>query len=166
MTFTRSVSACLRLLCLPVVFGTVLGCGGDKPIGGPENLVPVEGTVSLDGKPIANASIVFTPKGSGGASTGYTDSSGHYELFYGASATGAIPGEHTVMIEIGEGEEPTVPEDVDTSGMSEDEVTKLMDKLMREAVTSLPKKYSDGSAPLTATVSEGGDPIDFALTSE
>ena len=54
---------------------TLAGC----PTGGREvpDLVPVSGTVTLDGEPLAGASLMF-----GGVAYGDTDASGRYELTY------------------------------------------------------------------------------------
>lgn len=147
-----------------VSVGLVLSCGcGEKPVGGPEGLIPVSGVVTLDGNPVADATITFTPKREGGTSTGYTDENGKYELYFGPSAAGAVEGEHVVSIEVGEGAEPQIPSDVDTSGMSEAEVSALMDKYIAKP---LPEKYTSGQVELTASVMEGAGPINFELTSD
>lgn len=138
------------------------GCG-EAPVGGPEGLIPVSGVITLDGELLANANITFTPKREGGTSNGYTDEQGQYELYFGPSAKGAVEGEHVVTISVGEGAEPQIPDDVDTSGMSEREVSALMDKYMAKP---LPKKYTSGQVELTASVSEDVGSIDFALTSD
>ena len=57
--------------CVYIVLGTIVltGCGDSGPV-----LVPVEGTVTLDGKPLANKSLMFVPidetlgHGAGGSS--------------------------------------------------------------------------------------------------
>lgn len=152
---------------LPSLFSASLlafaGCGGDAPVGGPEGLIPVTGMITLDGAPVPNANITFTPKREGGTSTGYTDEQGQYELYFGPSAKGAVEGEHVVTIDVGEGAEPQIPDDVDTAGMSEREVSALMDKYMAKP---LPEKYTSGQVELTASVIADGGPYDFDLKSD
>jgi hypothetical protein len=82
-----ALAACVSTTCL-------LGCGG-----GPAP-VPVEGTVSLDGQPLANAVVTFDPRAA--ARTvyqGVTDEAGHYALqeLHGSSA-GAPAGNYRVTI--------------------------------------------------------------------
>ncbi|MCA9193219.1 MAG: carboxypeptidase regulatory-like domain-containing protein [Planctomycetales bacterium] len=67
------------------------GCGNG-------NIGHVEGTVTLDGKPLPNAGIEFFPQAGGGLSAGRTDENGHYELYYGREGMGAEVGEHLVQI--------------------------------------------------------------------
>lgn len=91
------------------------GCGGSE---GPE-LGNVYGTVTLDGEPLAEASVVFQPTESGRLAVAMTDENGEYVLQYSQTSEGAILGEHVVRITTGQegsddGEEviPTVPERV------------------------------------------------------
>lgn len=83
--------------------GTVLlavllgGCGrsGEQP----PNLVSVTGKVTLNGEPLAGASISFVPrdqtKGTGGF--GATLPDGSYEILHRSSKKGIEPGAYTVL---------------------------------------------------------------------
>jgi hypothetical protein len=73
----------------------LVGCGP----GGPA-LGTVEGTVTLDGAPLPEASIVFEPL-EGRSSHGETDSTGKYELQYTEERPGALIGTHTVKVSTG-----------------------------------------------------------------
>lgn len=86
--FTTGVWLCLCALLM-------LLCAGCGP-GGPE-LVPVEGTITLDDEPLANASVEFQPE-HGSPSIATTDRQGHYVLKYGPDRPGAMVGTHTVRI--------------------------------------------------------------------
>jgi hypothetical protein len=68
---------------------TVAGCGGD--------LGRVSGVVTLDGKPLPEATVEFQPK-LGSPSYGETDRNGRYELLYTPDRPGAEIGEHQVRI--------------------------------------------------------------------
>ncbi len=68
---------------------TLLGCGGRD-----YSLVDVSGTVTMDGNPLADASVIFTPVGDGvgPASASTTDASGQYVLkTIDLDLTGAVP---------------------------------------------------------------------------
>lgn len=81
------------VLWLAAAAGAVVaGCGG----GGPK-LGSVSGTVTLDGKPLPEAEVVFQPE-EGSPSFGMTDKDGRYELMYTPDRDGALVGKHTVRI--------------------------------------------------------------------
>ena len=80
----------LLLVCL------FAGCGGGTD-DGPE-LAPVWGTVTLDGEPLVEARVIFTPAGGGRAAIGVTDDRGVYKLAYVADRMGTPPGEYVVKI--------------------------------------------------------------------
>ena len=128
-----------RFAASTLLLGLLIGCGAS----GPETST-VEGTVTLDGQPLAGALLIFTPQGTAGGrmSGGQTDAQGHYELTYSRDQMGAVPGEHKIEITTygqGEGDEPT-PE-------------------------KLPAKYNTQSE-LIKTVEPGENTIDFELSSE
>ncbi|WP_164102459.1 carboxypeptidase-like regulatory domain-containing protein [Candidatus Laterigemmans baculatus] len=65
---------------------------------GPET-VPVSGTITVDGKPIAGAKVTFLHETF--AAFGETDASGKYQL-----APGAVPGENKIVLSKWEGGPP------------------------------------------------------------
>ena len=60
----------------------------------------VSGTITLDGKPLAGATVVFEPQ-QGGASKAVVDARGHYELTHESGRKGAVTGTHKVTIQGG-----------------------------------------------------------------
>jgi hypothetical protein len=83
----------------------ISGCGG-----GAHKPVPVSGKVTLNGKPLADATLMFVPVtgGIGSAnpppsSVGTTGEDGSYELVLNNNAKrkGAVPGKHKVFISLG-----------------------------------------------------------------
>jgi hypothetical protein len=76
-----------------VVLAAVLacGCGQSSP------LVPVTGSVTLDGEPLPRAQVLFRPR-NGRPSFAITDDNGKYALRYTAESMGALPGEHVVSV--------------------------------------------------------------------
>lgn len=100
---------------LIVAISTFVGCSGVEL---PE-LADVSGTVQMDGKPLADAGIVFVPV-DGRPSSATTDSNGKFTMVYSDQADGVIPGTCRVMISTGKaGKEnedgtsvPAIPETV------------------------------------------------------
>ena len=64
---------------------------------GPQ-LGEVQGTVTLDGRPLVQATVIFEPKAGGHASKAITDASGRYQLVYLRDTTGALVGSHIVKV--------------------------------------------------------------------
>ncbi len=79
-----------------LLLGTVLGCGNNS------NLAPVEGTVTMDGKPLQAASIIFI-NGQSSPSGARTDEKGFYKLSYSDTEDGAVPGKNIVRISTAQG---------------------------------------------------------------
>lgn len=87
-----------RLLLLLVCSLGLTGCGGG-PQDGPEKLVPVAGTVMMDGAPLAGAAVVFNPvdgKVRGGFGT--TDVSGNFVAKFRGTEPGIEPGNYVVTV--------------------------------------------------------------------
>jgi hypothetical protein len=81
----------MRCFALPFFALMALsGCGGS-------NIVPVSGTVTYKGKPVANVQITFTPE-EGRQSVGMTDSQGRFTLDYDRDTKGATVGKHKVAV--------------------------------------------------------------------
>jgi len=74
----------------------VLGCGGSKPY----SIVPVEGTLMMDGKPIDKIAVRFVPIEQGPESTGISDAQGHFVLHTTETKPedGAVIGQHKVLL--------------------------------------------------------------------
>lgn len=85
-SLTRFLPACLAALLAG-------GCRHSGP-----QLGTVNGTVTLGGKPLPGAEVVFQPGPGGSPSYARTDENGHYELMYTPGRPGAVVGEHTVRI--------------------------------------------------------------------
>jgi hypothetical protein len=81
----HSITVCLALI--------VAGCGDSK-------MFSVSGTVTLDGKALPNAGVIFTPpltSTQGKLATGRTDASGRFSLST-HNRRGAMPAEYAVAI--------------------------------------------------------------------
>jgi hypothetical protein len=141
-----------------LVFLFAVGCGG----GGP-TVVPVSGTVYLDGKPKAGLHVMFQPLGSkdnpnpGRGSHGITDTNGKFTLTYDGTKPGAVVARHKVAIctvLAGEGK------NVDPETGSPDGTP------VKGGQEIIPTKYNDQTT-LTFDVEPGGtDKADFKLSSK
>lgn len=82
----------LALLTVPIA-----GCGAPAP------LAQVEGTVRLDGQPLADVLVCYLPDPARGTtgprSTGTTDEKGRYRLRCDDQRKGAVIGWHRVIVE-------------------------------------------------------------------
>ena len=131
----------MLLLTIGLIVG-LTGCGQDT---GPA-LGNVTGTVTLDGKPLPEASVTFYPADDGRPSQGTTDENGKYTLRFTGTKEGAMVGQHSVQVEVGvpmgESDTPPAPKG-----------------------PQLPAKYNKNTE-LTAEVKRGSNTIDFDLTSK
>jgi hypothetical protein len=139
-----------RLLVLGLVVVLALGCGGST-------VAPVSGKVTLDGKPVANVDVTFSPVAASGtieagmSATGKTNENGEYTLKATNGKTGAQVGMNRVSIvslaaQVGEGDQRPP-----RGGW------KLQNKI--------PAKYNEKSE-LTFDVKPGTNTADFPLTSK
>ncbi|QDU09259.1 hypothetical protein [Gimesia aquarii] len=123
------------------------GCLGSSGEPLPD-LAEVTGTITLDGKPLRKANIVFEPqevsdKGRRRASSASTEADGSYRLQYNADATGAALGNHKVTI------------------------MKMSDNPDEAGKHLIPPKYADSAnSGLTAEVTQGENKFDFDLKSK
>lgn len=127
-----------RLLILPLGSLVLLGCGrGDLGL--------VNGRVTLNGEPLENAFVEFSPVSIGSVATGRTDSDGEYFLMYSRTVKGAALGENVVRI--------TTHDILDVDGREVPVPEKV------------PAKYNANSE-LTVTVEQGRNQFDFDLESK
>jgi hypothetical protein len=118
------------------------GCGRPSHL---PDLGYVSGTVTLDGRPFAQANVAFEP-GQGRPSLGTTDAQGRYTLEFAGGYKGAVLGRHTVRI----GTEGYFPS---------------ADGGVEFVAESVPAAYNTQST-LAADVQPGQNTFDFDLSSQ
>ncbi|MFM7243698.1 MAG: hypothetical protein ACKO40_05910 [Planctomycetaceae bacterium] len=69
------------------------GCGPGRP-----TIVPISGSVTLDGKPVPQATVLFIPVAGGVPARGSTREDGGFTLTTFAEGDGAIAGKHRVAV--------------------------------------------------------------------
>ena len=122
----------------------IAGCGrSDLP-----ELAEVTGTITLDGRPLENVDVMFSPVAGGRPSASRTNSEGRYRLYYSSDISGAIIGNHQVSLSKIERH----PANTGTPGeFVENEL--------------IPSRYAEDGA-LTAEVQVGGNEFHFELMSQ
>jgi len=137
------------LLCVGAV-----GCGPSKS----EYVtvdVPVSGTVTLDGQPLAGATVMFNAPSTGASFFGATGEDGVYRLKSAPRGETVCQGAYQVVI--------SKMLKADGTALGPDEQPMIV-----HATESLPAKYSLGGLDgvLKAEVPEGGGTFDFKLDSK
>jgi len=129
------------------------GCGSNRP-----KLVPVKGTVTVDGKPIEGALVTFLPQFAGQPAIGTTIADGTFTLTTHPHGQGAMPGKHIITVS-----------KVEVTGFLADK-DGLSGGVAPEGVQQrwiVPKPYSDQkTSKLSAEVTGGMDPVTLALDSK
>lgn len=147
---------CFPASCFLVVPLALAGC--ETADDGPP-LVAVEGTVTLDGKPLDSATVSFIPTGStlGQGGMAVTDTNGQFEIASPDLKRKGLPaGSYKVVIS-----RPLNPDGTPFTATAE---VGLMDSGARE---SLPPAYSDfEQTRLTADVAAEGAKLEFKLDSK
>jgi len=126
-------------------------------------LIPVTGSVTLDGKPIAGATVTFAPKAGGLPATGVTDDEGRFDLTTSPHGRGAMPGDYSVVVSLLRYK--NIPTSVKPSGDEED-ITSGSGAGEPEIEVIVPVKYNNpATSGLSATVQAGNSEFKFALSS-
>ena len=149
-----------RLLSICVVLAA--GCSGsDRPA-----TVPVSGTVTLNGQPVADAQVSFMTDGAPRAAFGTTDAEGKFRLTTFEENDGAMVGKHTVTISNAAA--------VGGEGMSPEDPSAAYGEAMQAAASGTPASGGEGGIPvkyanpktsgLEREVTQGGpNEFDFEL---
>jgi Carboxypeptidase regulatory-like domain len=128
--FAGGLAGCLAL--------ALAGCAG-----GP---VPVEGKVTMNGKPVAGATVVFIPERGGPEAGAQTDNEGNFQLT-GTKTEGITPGEYRVTVSKMEWPPGVTPPDP----------TKMSFPSVLSKRQTVPLKYTvQDKTPLRVTVPNGG----------
>lgn len=145
------------ILALLGLSAVVPACGG-----GAVKTEGVVGVVTLDGEPLPNANVYFTPvdKTAGAMQgVGRTNELGEYKLqtLLGKADAGTTPGDYVVTIDC--------VDEVETGGTTTNDEGEEVPEL--KEIQRVPARYLNGeTSGLTATVVKGSNKFDFALTSE
>ena len=154
----RSTCVSIRhLWAIALAVASVSGAaGGCKPGANRPKTVPVSGSVTLQGVPVAGATVSFQATDGSRSSVGITDAAGRYELTTFVRGDGAVPGDYKVAI-------TKITQDVVESTTADGKYEPPMGPIPPPK-NELPAKYdSTEKSGLKATVSSGPNTADFEL---
>jgi hypothetical protein len=144
----RRLTLILLVLCLAII-----PCGCGKKTLKTEG---VSGVITLDGQPLANATIHFIPADAEGShSYGNTNESGEYKLqtLLGDADAGTTPGKYKIRIDCIEMYE---------TGKTFEESGEEKPEMLSRSI--IPAKYNDeNTSGLEATVVKGANTFNFDL---
>ncbi len=144
---------------------TLTAMAGGCQRGATWDLVPVEGTVTKDSKPLAGIEVTFMPEIDAGAqgpppAQGTTDKAGHYRLRNHNGDEGAVVGKYRVVLK--RAERPMLPE----ISQLMPEMAKRLEKQQKSAANAprLSPSYEHfGKTPLRVEVRSGEQLIDLEV---
>lgn len=138
----KSIGHASVIVGIAVLGLTTIGCSKGSGL----KTGNVSGTVTFEGKPVANAQVVFQPKQGGQNAVGTTDANGRYTLMTGTDR-GALIGEHRVTVTVQSGAEQL-------SGIDAIDPSAAYGQAMMAAASGRP--------PAAQTPSSGGIPAKYA----
>ncbi len=146
-----------------IVVAVFVALGGLLPLGGCTHrlppIVPVQGTVLINGKPLPKASVTFMPQldhfGAESNSTAETDEDGKFTLTCAFnSQPGAVVGKHVVLVS-----EAALPAELRRA--QDGRIDQYRAKLGNRPI---PAEYSSVTqSPLRIEVKEGQEPLTLEL---
>lgn len=144
------------LLSMFVCLGVTLGCSGNA-------MLPVEGTITLDGKPLDGAAISFVPAEGGRPCSGQTDAQGHFTLASYVAGDGVPPGEYKVTVVKLDARRQAEAAPVE-EGAADDQ--QVMGNIEQAVKFLTPLKYSSpATTDLKVDVTSGMEPVQIDLKS-
>ncbi|MEX0791508.1 MAG: Ig-like domain-containing protein [Pirellulaceae bacterium] len=149
----NSIQAGRLGVTLSVILLSLPGCGG--PTDQPE-LGQVNGTITLDGKPLSGIAVVFQPD-NGRPAHGQTDAEGKYELTYIRQTRGTKIGHNRVEIAPSEGEDDPAEDETDPDSLE-------VKRPVKSGKPGIPARYNTKSE-LEVDVKPGENTFDFELSS-
>jgi hypothetical protein len=162
----------LRYCLLALLLGAITGCGGGQTR--PEGMPPLHRTlvtVTLDGQPVAQATVAFAPADGGRwMATGVTDATGQCQMRTLAEYDGVAAGTYQVSVKkYSDAQMP--PELAAIDDPHSPEYVELHEKLQAEGRISepqplVPERYLlPGTSGLEVTVTEGENQFPLPLES-
>ena len=140
----------------------VSGCSGGADVEGNRlDVYPITGKITMNGAPVADAAVSFSPKGAQPPAIGRTDANGVYTLRTYEPGDGAAAGEFVVLVskqEVSAAPNPGLGHDPNNPSAFDSSVVTQQHAAQQQASKSLlPEKYSAiDQSDLTATVSADG----------
>ena len=138
-------------MCLIFVFATSVGCS-ERPL----LRMPIRGTVTLDGKPLAAGDIVFEPKGGSPTRSGGLIQAGKFDVPVG---DGPAPGIYAVAIFGG-------PVDPEAAAKFTGDAVRVTDPIYQKIREVVPNKYNIQTTLEVEVLAQGDNEFHFDLMSD
>jgi hypothetical protein len=134
-----------------VVIAISAGCSNNP------DYLPVQGSVYLDGEPVAKASIMFHPEEGGRPAWAITGDDGSFALTTFESGDGALLGDHVVTITLAQERPPgKQPQNPNFTNENASVMEIFASHQPNRKMWIVPEKYSDpDTSGLTFTVASG-----------
>ena len=153
------------LIAVVCGFALLPGCSSGEPERPPT--FPVTGTVTMKGKALENARVIFVPLRGGAPASGITDKDGKYSLTTFSSGDGAQAGGYGVKVAKYDGTPP--PEALEPAKqLTYEEEQKMQfspdEKPTPVAKSVLPKKYnSEATSGIVHEVKDAASTLDIKI---
>lgn len=165
MFLRAPLPASLYVAAAALSAAALVGCGPPSADYSKVDLVPVSGTVTLDGQPLAQAVITFENPDNGMFAYALTNASGGYELQFDSVKKGCTPGSKIVRISTTRSIPGLTPEAGEVGdGEGEEESGEEEGAAPARRQERVPAAYNREST-LQVEVSSGSRTHDFDLTS-
>ena len=145
------VTHCRMCLILVFVFATSVGCS-ERPL----LRMPIHGTVTLDGKPLAAGDIVFEPKSGSPTRSGGLIQAGKFDVPVG---DGPAPGIYAVAIFGG-------PVDPEAAAKFTGDAVRVTDPIYQKIREVVPNKYNIQTTLEVEVLAQGDNEFHFDLMSD
>lgn len=144
-----------RGFAVVVLAGVLSGCG-ESETAAPEVLVPVTGSVTVDGEPAGGVSLSFVPQSGTSGAGGFaaTDDQGQFTVKHRSGEVGIEPGTYKV----------TMSRMLTPDGNPVPAGESAMD---HNATESLPEQYTTAdNSPFETEVAQGMEPAAYEVTTK
>ena len=142
------------LLLFPLVLPLIAACGPSRP-----DTAPVNGNVTLDGKPIAGAQVMLVPTQGGRPGQGLTDEQGNFTIGTFEKDDGALLGPHNITV--------TSKRRVGGSIATADGLEGPPGQQRPKIIWLTPQKYSrQETSGFSVEVKQGMEPLKLQLVSQ
>ncbi|MCC9605854.1 carboxypeptidase-like regulatory domain-containing protein [Blastopirellula sp. JC732] len=148
----------LRIFGLLLITALVSGCGDSK-------LQPLQGSVTLDGEPLADAAISFSPVEGGRPASGKSDAGGQFTIASYTANDGLPPGSYKVtIVKISTKKQAEAAPSEDENETPEN---AAMGNIEQGVTFITPIKYSSPlTTDLIVDVAPGMEPVKLDITSK
>lgn len=151
----------LRFVLLCLIMLSLAGCAAEPLL---EGAAKTTVSVTLDGQPVEDAAVVFTPVGGGRSGVGRTDAQGIAKMGTSNYADGVFPGEYKIVVVKSIDDPSSAPSPAE----DQHEVQGRGRPVYAKQLYLVPEKYISTSTSGLSTIVEAGveNEVTLDLTSD